>query len=234
MAYSEVTVSGYNASPPPDDGSTGASNQVSWAGIKTKLTDPLKTALESIDDNVASAITAVEGRLDTLEGFSVTSTLYAPSGTIMLFRQTSAPTGWTKDETNYNDHALRVTTGTPSVYASGIGMSTMFQSSAYSTAATTLTTPQMPAHTHTVTGTALAVGDHNHGYTDGGRGSKSVENGSGESCALNGSTSDTTGSAGSHAHSLSGTALSSGGGGSHDHTVDLRLNYVDVIFATKV
>lgn len=59
ISYTQVTVSGYNSSPPPDDGSTGASNQVTWASIKTKLSDPLKTAIDSIDDNVAAAITSV-------------------------------------------------------------------------------------------------------------------------------------------------------------------------------
>jgi len=34
------------------------------------------------------------------------------AGTRLIFAQTSAPTGWTKDTTNYNNHALRVVTGT--------------------------------------------------------------------------------------------------------------------------
>ena len=33
-----------------------------------------------------------------------------PSGTSMLFQQTSAPTGWTK-QTTHNDKALRIVTG---------------------------------------------------------------------------------------------------------------------------
>lgn len=43
----------------------------------------------------------------------VRGTLYAPSGTLMLFQQTSAPTGWTK-QTTHDDKALRVVSGTPS------------------------------------------------------------------------------------------------------------------------
>jgi hypothetical protein len=35
-----------------------------------------------------------------------------PAGTRMIFAQTTAPTGFTKDATNYNNHALRVVTGT--------------------------------------------------------------------------------------------------------------------------
>jgi hypothetical protein len=34
------------------------------------------------------------------------------TGTRLIFAQTAAPTGWTKDTTNYNNHALRVVTGT--------------------------------------------------------------------------------------------------------------------------
>lgn len=56
MPYSSVTVSGYNASPPTDDGATTEANQITWAKIKTKLADPLKTALESINANVASTL----------------------------------------------------------------------------------------------------------------------------------------------------------------------------------
>lgn len=37
-----------------------------------------------------------------------------PTGTRMIFGQTTAPTGWTKDTINYDQHALRVVTGTAS------------------------------------------------------------------------------------------------------------------------
>lgn len=232
MAYTEVVINGYNASPPPDDGSSGASNQVAWAGIKTKLADPLKTAIESIDDNVATAIGAVETRLDTIEGFNVTSTLYAPAGTIMLFRQTSAPTGWTKDTTNYNNFALRVTTGTPSAYTAGVGMSTMFQSSAYTTSATTLTTSQIPSHDHGASGLSTnSTGSHNHTYTR--RASSTNRGQEAQNASNDANSTDTTSTDGAHSHSISGTTASTGSGGSHTHTTDLRLDYVDVIFATK-
>lgn len=52
--YSTVTVSGYNSSPPADDGTQVASNQVKWSTIKTKLPDPLKTALESVNTNLVT------------------------------------------------------------------------------------------------------------------------------------------------------------------------------------
>lgn len=57
---------------------------------------------------------------------SVDSTVYAtqafPSGTLMLFQQTAAPTGWTK-QTTHDNKALRVVSGT-----AGSGGSTAFTS----------------------------------------------------------------------------------------------------------
>jgi len=50
-----------------------------------------------------------------------------PSTTRMIFAQTAAPTGWTKDTTNYNQHALRVVTGTASTGGS-IDFTTAFAS----------------------------------------------------------------------------------------------------------
>lgn len=54
--YTSVTVSGYNSAPPADDGSTAASNQVKWSTQKSKLSDPLKTAVEAINSGVVTAL----------------------------------------------------------------------------------------------------------------------------------------------------------------------------------
>lgn len=53
--YTGVSISGYNATPPSDDGTVSESNKVKWSTEKTKLTDPLKTAIESINTNLVSA-----------------------------------------------------------------------------------------------------------------------------------------------------------------------------------
>lgn len=68
-----------------------------------------------------------------------------PSGTIMLFQQTAAPTGWTK-QTVVNDYGLRVTSGAVSVTA-GTPFSTVFAQTAVGN--TTLSTGTMPSHGHT-------------------------------------------------------------------------------------
>ena len=53
--YTSVSVSGYNATPPADDGTVSEANKVKWATHKTKLGDPLKTAIEAVNTNLVSA-----------------------------------------------------------------------------------------------------------------------------------------------------------------------------------
>jgi hypothetical protein len=57
-----VSVSGYNASPPSDDGSVSEDNKVKWSGVKTKLGDPLKTAIEAISSGFVGSVGSVYAR----------------------------------------------------------------------------------------------------------------------------------------------------------------------------
>ena len=54
--YTSTAISGYNTNPPSNDASEVASNQLDWdVQHKAKLGDPLKTAIESINTNIAAA-----------------------------------------------------------------------------------------------------------------------------------------------------------------------------------
>lgn len=53
--YTEQNDTGYNSSPPPDDGTESEANRGKWATIKTKLTDPILAFVEAVDDAVAAA-----------------------------------------------------------------------------------------------------------------------------------------------------------------------------------
>jgi hypothetical protein len=141
-----------------------------------------------------------------------------PSGTKMLFAQTSAPTGWTKD-TTHNNKALRVVSGTAGSGGS-IGFTTAFTSQAVSgsvsvsgtVGSTTLSTSQIPSHTHTYTfPTSGTFGDND------------------STAARVGGTTSTGAEGGgqSHNHSWSGTATLTG------TAINLEVQYVDVIIATK-
>ncbi len=89
-------------------------------------------------------------------------------GAVMLFAQTAAPTGWTKD-TTYDDYALRITSGTVSTGGS-VNFSTAFASRSVAgsfpggsllqatTGTTALTAAELPSHSHTYTNPAIYSG----------------------------------------------------------------------------
>jgi hypothetical protein len=54
--YSSISVVGFNSGPPSDDGSQTEANKVTWAKQKTKLADPLKTAVESVNTALVTAL----------------------------------------------------------------------------------------------------------------------------------------------------------------------------------
>lgn len=58
--YTTVTVTNYNTSPPADDASAVASNQLFWSKHKDKLGDPLKTAIEGVNTNVLAAFAELD------------------------------------------------------------------------------------------------------------------------------------------------------------------------------
>lgn len=130
-----------------------------------------------------------------------------PSGTKMLFAQTAAPTGWTKDTTNDNA-ALRVVSG--AVGSGGtVDFTTAFTSRSITgtVGATTLSVSQIPSHTHS---TVLRSSG----------GTIAASSAKGQTASF-GATDGGTGGNGSHNHTFTGTAI------------DLSVKYVDVIIATK-
>jgi hypothetical protein len=136
------------------------------------------------------------------------------AGTRMMFAQTAAPTGWTKDTTNYNNHALRVVTGSVTPAGGTVDFTTAFTSQAVAgTVGTgggyTLTSSDIPSHVHALN-IASAFGG---GFT--------IAAGQGFSKYLN---SESTGGGGSHSHT---------GGTFTGTAINLAVKYLDVITATK-
>jgi microcystin-dependent protein len=171
-----------------------------------------------------------------------------PSGTKMLFNQTSAPVGWVKD-TTHDNKALRVVSGTAGTGGS-IAFTTAFASQ--NVGDTTLTASQIPSHTHTFSGSGTTgnAGSHTHSVTDPSHSHGNVplqmtdpDRGTGSSLFsidnIGNTNSATTGisinGVGDHAHSvsISGTTGALGGGTAHSHTINLAVQYVDVIICTK-
>ena len=182
--------------------------------------------------NITGGVTVPSGGVNVTG--TVTATTFTgawtniPSGTIMLFVQTSAPTGWTKS-TTHDNKALRVVSGSASSGGS-VAFTTAFasQSVTGTNASYILTTADIPAHTHTATQAA-----HSHYIQPSGfnGGSSGVYN---QPVTY---VSDTTISTSSVAPAITVNA-NTGGGGGHTHTftgtaINLAVQYVDVIIATK-
>jgi microcystin-dependent protein len=176
-----------------------------------------------------------------------------PSGTKMLFNQTSAPVGWVKD-TTHDNKALRVVSGTTGSGGGSVPFTTAFANQNVSD--TTLTASQIPSHTHTFSGSGTTgnAGGHSHTIDDpshahsltawhtaaspgsGGGGDAGQRlSGYGAVGTAGATTGISINAVGDHEHSvsISGTIGDQGGGTAHSHTIDLAVQYVDVIICTK-
>lgn len=130
-----------------------------------------------------------------------------PTGTKMLFQQTAAPTGWTKD-TSHDNKALRVVSGTASTGGS-VAFTTAF-ASGLSAGNTTLTTAQMPSHSHIQR--LYPSGNNVDVLFPGAAGS----------------------AGGSSVQDTSVATAATGSSNSHNHTIpSFDVSYVDLIIATK-
>lgn len=125
------------------------------------------------------------------------------AGTVMLFVQTSAPTGWTKS-TSHDNKALRVVSGTAGSGGS-VAFTTAF-ASGLSAGATTLSESQMPSHNHGIVGNTSNSSGSPYRIL-------SNTNGAGNQTNY----SNNTGGGGSHTHTMP----------------SFDVSYVDAIIATK-
>ena len=186
---------------------------------------------------------------------TVSSEDFIPDGSVMVFFQANAPTGWTK-VTTQNDKTLRVVSGTGGGTGGDWAMSAGETTSshgghAHSSAAHTHTTPNhshnhnLSAGAHTLSTAEMPSHSHNVGIPrqSGGGSTQNLRYGQGNSTANFGTSS--AGSSSSHSHSLSGSITSGGGGtsgsttpgdtgsaGSHTHTIAAP-QYIDVIICSK-
>jgi len=156
------------------------------------------------------------GTVLTFSDGSTMTTVVFPSGTAMLFQQTSAPTGWTKS-TTYNDYAIRIVNGTASTGGS-VNFSTAFASQAVtgsnsggSVSATSLSTAQLASHSHSVPGTPACCFYPAAQLLYGGGGSVGTSS---------------AGSGSSHSHGFTNPTFSG-------NAINLTVKYVDHIIATK-
>jgi hypothetical protein len=206
------------------EGGTGASSQTAYAVLAGGTTSTgAYQSVASVGSSGQVLTSNGAGALPTFQTPAPGGTTI-PAGTVMLFGQTAAPTGFTK-LTDQDNASLRVVSGTASTGGS-VNFTTAFASqtptgsvsiTAVSGSAgnTTLTTPQIPSHTHTLIPTTPGPGQI-YG-TGGGFGNNPANTGA-------------TGGGGAHSHPFS---FSSGSGTFSGNAINLAVKYVDVIRATK-
>ena len=136
------------------------------------------------------------------------------AGTRMLFNQAAAPTGWTK-QTDVNDAAVRVVSGSGGGTGGSLAFSTLFVTGravtlSGSVGATTLSTNQIPSHRHTITASNGAGSIYVYPIGPGDRADTNIQY------------TGYTGGSTSHTHALSGSA-----------TIALNVKYTDVIVCAK-
>jgi hypothetical protein len=200
--------------------------------VNTKADTSAMTAADDLKANISSpTFTGVPAAPTATVGTNTTqlaTTAYVlaaiptpvasfPSGTVMVFHQTAAPTGWTKS-TTHNDKALRVVSGdgggnggthdlsSPPSLAHSHGNN-------LSAAAHTLSVAQMPSHNHGVSsGYRTYNGNTTWAYHHAGSGTQV--------------TSGYAGGGGSHSHSMSGSVSS-------ETPTSFAPKYIDVIICAK-
>ena len=166
--------------------------------------------------NILDGVTATAAEINTLDGINTASNFgLVPSGAILLWSGTVAtiPTGW-----NICDG----TNGTPNLTGRFVVHADADTGGTYAPGATggadsvTLTTTQIPSHTHGAgTLATVANGEHTHQVLN------NIDNGGGNGLSTSAggarvSDSNTT-SNGSHTHTITGSTGSAGSGGSHEN-----------------
>lgn len=170
---------------------------------------------------VATGVQFPDNSIQTTAAASV-----IPAGTVMLFVQTAAPTGFTKS-TAHDNKALRVVSGTASSGGS-VAFTTAFASQtpsgtvsvSGSVANHTLSTAQLASHTHT---NQADIGGCSAGASIL---SRVQQNSRGN--AVQTFTNAATGGGSAHNHGLTISSSTFSG-----NAINLAVQYVDVIIATK-
>jgi hypothetical protein len=156
------------------------------------------------------------------------------SGTLMLFQQTSAPTGWTK-QTTHDNKALRVVSGSASSGGS-VGFTTAFASQAVSgsiavsggsVGSYTLASADIPSHSH-IQGLGNDGGITGRYGNVTGLSSVRIDYDGSNIVGTQAVNTSSTGGGGSHTHSFTTPTASFTG-----TAINLAVSYVDLIIASK-
>ena len=200
-------------------------------GSHTMIYNKSDRCVDVLGAKVGTTATTYFGSGANLTGIDI-----IPAGSLMLFQQSSAPTGWTK-ATAHDNKALRVVTGSASsggsnTFAAAFNNDQTVSGTTSSTSVTitgstashTLTVDQIPSHDHRE-GSNSEFGTTSSTYTGATRNTGNANDGRNFQ-------TETTGGGQGHSHNVGSLA-----GGAHTHTFsdtfNLDVQYVDVIICSK-
>jgi microcystin-dependent protein len=197
----------------PTDGNFIVGNGSTWvAESGNTVLQSIGVTATAVELNTMDGVTATTAEINTLDGIAPSGAGFGfiPSGGIILWSGSvaSVPSGWflCNGSNGTPDLRNRFVVGAGDTYAVG---------ATGGADSVTLDASQMPAHTHTFSGSTNTTGAHTHTVPNGNSGGAStvILNGNARSNDTNTSTS----SAGDHSHTFSGTTASTGGGTSHEN-----------------
>jgi len=199
--------------------------------IYTDGSNPMAAALTLAGDPTAATDAADKHYVDAAVAALI------PSGTTMLFCQTSAPIGWTQN-VNVNDGLLRVVNGATGGQVGGAnGFSTV---NAQTTVGNhTLTLGETPGGISATNGgfTVTVYPNNNSGLymplSDGSWGQIAINPVGGSVGVSSGGNRPTTASTYCQGTNAVTAVSTNTGGGAHNHPITMNILYVDIILARK-
>jgi hypothetical protein len=173
------------------------------------------------------------GTYDNISGLNdVQTTNTIPSGSTMLFQQTTVPTGWTRVST-FDDAALRIVGSATPASGGANAFSTQFTNQ-ITTDGHALSIAELASHTHTDSGHTHTSPGHSHTAASGGSfytNQASAGNYGGGATSFN--TEATTNAVAVTINTSTANIQNTGSGTAHSHTMTLNVKYVDVMIAFK-
>ena len=158
---------------------------------------------------------------------------FIASGTVAIFRQSSAPSSWTKDTSSNNNRCLRCVTGTASS-GGNVAFTTAFANKPVSGNVSTnvSTNVSVSVGNHTLSNGQLPLHSHPNGAT-GNQTIQAIQPGNSNTQRTTSANTGNVGSNQGHNHPGSGNASSNASSNFSGSSIDLRVQYVDVIQCTK-
>jgi microcystin-dependent protein len=227
--YASGIISGNGGSLTNLNASAITSGTIGIARLPPNIDADTLDGLDSLDLAMAihthNATHITEGKLDEdrLPQYAIDETeidpLFGlvPSGTIVMWNGTSIPSGWALCDGTNGTPDLRglFIAGYDPMDADYDAIGNIGGEKTH-----TLTTTEMPSHSHTVTGSTSTNGNHFHNYEDRYSVNNIVTIGGGGTQVrddMENFQSKSTIGAGDHSHSISGTAAAVGGGQAHEN-----------------